>query len=335
MTDITETAELAFESTAPQAGPAAEPHGSRTVSVPYIQRAPGLAAAAVAEPTGTVRPACGGDADCGCGCGGARKAAAAQGFVYVIGDVRASFPSQSLEQEFRAVANLRPTAPISQIELYRVLSQAPNIYIARDMCWVLKVDTVDVYLVVPRSFVELSDLIMALQPNATEISHTLVVGTLGPVAPPEFCNGVQLPVTTATQVYHFTNAALIESIREHARQIGKDLPEEVVRNTLIVMQQLGDNTGQTDEFRAINFMTVRSLDIYVIAADLFKEQPPFQLSSVSAQNSQLSGARRLVDVIFVFNNTVSNEIRRYFARVDVTGLFPFLASPVQQYFEHP
>ncbi|HEX6750293.1 MAG TPA: hypothetical protein VF092_23570 [Longimicrobium sp.] len=333
MTDATET----LDGAAPQAAGA-----PLLDSIPGTPVAPGLAPAAVPDPT-SVRPACGDGGDCGCGCGGARKAGGCGcgggggpvGFVYAIGDVRARFPDQSLEQEFRAVAGLRSDAAISRRELYTVLSQAPNIYIARDMCWVFLVEGVEVYLVVPRSFVELSDLIMALQPDPTERTNTLVVGTLGPVAPASMCNGVQLPLVNATQVYHYTNAALIQSIIEHARVIGTTLPEDVVRQTLLVLQELGDNTGQSDEHRAINFMTVRALDIYVTAAELFEEPRPFQIASVSAQPSRLSGTRRIVDVIFSFNNTVSNEVRRYFARVDVTGLFPFLASPVQQYFDRP
>ncbi len=49
---------------------------------------------------------------------------------------------------------------------------------------------------------------------------------------------------------------------------------------------------------------------------------------------QLSGTRKIVDVIFSYENRSNRAVQKWFTRVDVTEEFPFLVSPLQQYIEH-
>jgi hypothetical protein len=297
--------------------------GSR-IQVPALQRS-------VAPARQALEPACGDDADCGCG---KAMAAGPAGFVYAMGTVTGRFPNQSLEQEFRAAwGSTAYNGPITQADLYRVLSQGQNLYIARDMCWVFQVENVDVYLTVPRSYVELSDLILALAPTPGEVSAALIVGVLGPMAPPSACNGLVLPVVTADQVFYFTFNAFIDNIVAQAAREGKDVTKEAAVKAFYILQQMADNNGHTDEYRAINFIAFRNLDIYVKETQM--EQESYQLATVQAQPSLLTGTRRIVDVIFIYNNTVSNSVQRFFARVDVTGEWPFLVTGIQPYFDHP
>lgn len=308
--------------------------------VPAPVRAP---AGALREPVHAVPeilPQDGGG-DCGCGCGGRKKAGdcgckgvAAREFVYAVGTVQARFPSLSLEQEFRSAwGATHYSGPISQADIYRVLSQGQNLYIAREMCWVFQIEDVDVYLLSPRSYVELSDLILALAPSPTDVSLSLIVGPLGPTAPPDLCNGLELPIVTCNQVFYFTVREFIKSIIEHAERIGKTVTEEAAEQAFGILSQLLDNNGQTDEHRAINYMAFRTLDIYVKETEV--EAKGFKLANVQAQPSRLSGTRRIVDVIFIYNNVTSNEVQQFFARVDVTGQFPFLVTGLQPYFDRP
>jgi len=59
----------------------------------------------------------------------------------------------------------------------------------------------------------------------------------------------------------------------------------------------------------------------------------FSLSSVDVRPSRLTGARKIVDVIFSFSERKTNFAEKYFTRVDVTEEFPFLASPLALYYD--
>ncbi len=99
------------------------------------------------------------------------------------------------------------------------------------------------------------------------------------------------------------------------------------------MTLLADNTGQTDEHRAINYLTFKSSMLY--ANEITLEARNFRLNSVVAQPDPLSGTRRIQDVIFLYANTQTTETQRYFTRVDVTGEFPFLINDIARFYDHP
>ena len=52
------------------------------------------------------------------------------------------------------------------------------------------------------------------------------------------------------------------------------------------------------------------------------------LLAVEVRPSRLSGTRKIVDVIFSYENRANRAIQKWFARVDVTEEFPFLVSPI-------
>jgi PatG C-terminal len=48
----------------------------------------------------------------------------------------------------------------------------------------------------------------------------------------------------------------------------------------------------------------------------------------------LSGARRIVEVIFSYTHRQTDVTEKYFVRVDVTEEFPFLVTKLSPYYEH-
>jgi hypothetical protein len=95
--------------------------------------------------------------------------------------------------------------------------------------------------------------------------------------------------------------------------------------------QLTDNAGATDEHRALNFLLVRYARVYERAAEAFSQD--FSLSAVEARPSSLSGARRIVDVVFSYTNRNTDYTEKAFVRVDVTERFPFLVTKLSPYFD--
>jgi len=285
----------------------------------------------------------------GCGCAKCAGASAPLGYVYAVGAIEARFPSLDVEKELRQVVTDADTRGISESELlYAVLSRGENLYLAREMCWVFQIAGVDTYILQPRSQVELTDLIAAISPNLTDIEWDIVIGLRGGNAPPQMCNGLELPVAMVNQVYSFTMTQFIENV-PLPRRPGFDPADpnykenvkkfrEAVAQAFTRMRQLADNAGETDEHRALNYVSLRYPNIYSLSYE--KENPGTNpgdpvssLTGVEVLPSRLAGARQIKDIVFTFTNRSTSVEEKYFTRVDVTGQFPFLVSPLQIFYD--
>jgi hypothetical protein len=49
--------------------------------------------------------------------------------------------------------------------------------------------------------------------------------------------------------------------------------------------------------------------------------------------SPLSGARKIVDVVFAYTHRKSDFTEKFYVRVDVTEEFPFLVTKMSPYFD--
>jgi len=368
---------------APPAGPAGLAGPAIAVQAPLAPPGAGQAPPigptevprAPIPPAGAIVPAsdcaCGGTGECTC------DTAAPPAYVYAIGTVTARFPSLNIEKEFMQAWGKNPeqVLQISDADKFAVLSQGQNFYLAREMCWVFQSGDIDLYILRPRSYIELTDLVNALSPTPNQVSFALVIGTLGPIAPPSLCNGAQLPIVTCSQVFSFTGQAFINSI---TNEVAKDsaliamisqhlsaqggtgtpatpttpaapapgaattagltqqqqaLVTSAASNAFGVLTLLSDNTGQTDEHRAINYLTFKSLALYT--QEIQMELNGFTLNSVSAQPDPLSGTRHIQDVILLYASTSTTQVQRYFTRIDVSGQFPFMVNDLAIYYDHP
>ena len=97
--------------------------------------------------------------------------------------------------------------------------------------------------------------------------------------------------------------------------------------------QIADNVGATDEHRALNYLTVRYDQIYHRTQSMQDEKYIF--TAVDVRPSRLSGPRKIVDVIFTYESigAALGAPHKWFVRVDVTEEFPFLVTPMQEFFE--
>ena len=86
-------------------------------------------------------------------------------------------------------------------------------------------------------------------------------------------------------------------------------------------------------------MNIALLTIYPVRYDeiyhrtQLMQDENYSFTAVDVRPSRLSGARKIADVIFSYENRANRAIQKWFVRVDVTEEFPFLISPMQQYFE--
>ena len=158
----------------------------------------------------------------------------------------------------------------------------------------------------------------------------VVIGTRGPIAPPELCNGLMVPIVAFDQIYSFDRDALIKEIPRPG-----NIPEEefapAATDLFDRIMQLTDNAGGTDEHRALNYLAVRYPAIYANVAEAFGRNE--SLTAVETRLSPLSGTRKIVDVIFAYTNRNTDVTEKYFVRVDVTEGFPFLVTKISPYYD--
>jgi hypothetical protein len=264
----------------------------------------------------------------------------ASAYIYAIGQVEPRFPSLALEKEFaQATGRAETTGLTDRQALQSVLSERGNRYLARQLCWVLTIEGLETYILVPRDPADLDLLIEAIRPRPSPADVDVVIGERGPIAPPEMCNGLMVPIVAFDQVYSFDRDTLIQGIpRPESTQRGRqqaDAQEEQFRAAAEELfdriMQLADNAGATDEHRALNYLAVRYDRIYAQTAEM--QNRDFALTAVEVRPSRLSGTRRIVDVIFSFANRTTDVTEKYFVRVDVTEEFPFLVTRLSPFYE--
>jgi len=260
--------------------------------------------------------------------------AAAPAYVYALGRVEPRFPSLGVEKELaQAVGRARTAGLTNRQALRTALAERANRYLARQLCWVFTVEGLETYLLVPRDPADLDLLVEAVRETPDPQDLDLVIGVRGPLAPPEACNGLVVPVVAFDQLYSFDRTALLGAIPRPEAVPARQ--EEQFRagaaELFDLLLQLADNAGATDEHRAVNYLAVRYPVVYARAAEARGRNAG--LTDVEVRPSRLSGLRRIVDVVFTFTHRETGVPERHFARVDVTEEFPFLASPLQPFYE--
>lgn len=257
-------------------------------------------------------------------------AAATPRFVYAIGRIEPRFPRPSVEKEFAQAVGRAETAGLTDRQaVQKVLSQKVNRYLARQLCWVMTIEGMETYILVPRDSGDLDLLIEALRTAPSPIDLDCVIGFRGPIAPPEMCNGLMIPIVIFDQIYSFDRDALIKAIpgQENAAEKLGLASEELFDRIM----QMTDNAGGTDEYRALNYLAMRYEAIYTKAAEEFADNA--SLTAVDVRLSPLSGVRKIVDVIFSYTNRTTDVVEKFFVRVDVTDEFPFLVTKLSPYYD--
>jgi len=252
-------------------------------------------------------------------------------YVYAIGGIEPRFPRPSVEKEFAQATGRAETAGLTDRQAFQnVLSQRQNRYLVRQLCWVMTIEGLETYILTPRDPGDLDLLVEALRPNPTPTDLDIVIGVKGPIASPEVCNGLMVPIVAFDQIYSFNREALIQAVPKPENvapeQFGPAAEEVFDR-----IMQMTDNAGATDEHRALNYLAVRYPAIYCKAAEEFARDS--SLTGVEVRPSPLSGARRIVDVIFCYTNRDTDFTEKFFVRVDVTEEFPFLVTKLSSYYD--
>lgn len=252
-------------------------------------------------------------------------------FVYTLGRIEPRFPSPGAEKEFAQVTGRGETKGLTDRQAFQaVLSKRENRYLARQLCWVLTIEGIETYILRPRDPADFDLLIEANRPAPRSTDVDVVIGIRGPIAPPEMCNGLMVPVVLFDQIYSFDVDSLIKAIPKPEKVAAKEFAP-AAEELFMRIQQLADNAGATDEHRALNYLAVRYHAIYAKTAECHGAN--CLLSAVEARPSRLSGTRTVVDVIFAYTNRNTDVTEKFFVRCDMTEEFPFLVTKLSPYYD--
>jgi hypothetical protein len=243
---------------------------------------------------------------------------------------RRDFPTLPLKRNSprRRGARTLPDRPISRLSTPFCRGAKTDIW--RELCWVLTDQGQDTYLLAPRDPGDIDLLIEAIRPAPSPGDLDVVIGLRGPIAPPEMCNGLLVPIVVFDQIYSFDRGALVKAIPKPEGTTSEQFdPAAGVLFDRIM--QMTDNAGATDEHRALNYLAMRYPAIYARAAEQFARD--FSMSGVEVRPSSLSGTRNIVDVIFSYTNRNTDYTEKYLVRCDVTEEFPFLVTKISPYYD--
>jgi hypothetical protein len=252
-------------------------------------------------------------------------------YVYAIGRIEVRFPNLAAEKEFAQATGRTDTAgKTDQQTFHAVLSKRENRYLVRQLCWVLSIQGLETYLLMPRDPSDTDLLVDAIRPTPGPNDIDVVIGMRGPIAPPTMCNGLMVPILIFDQIYSFDRETLIKAIpkpeKANPAQFGPAAEELFNR-----IMQVTDNAGATSEHRALNYLAMRYPAIYAKAAEQFALD--FSLTGVVTRPSPLSSSRHILDVIFSYTNRNTDFMEKFCVRVDVTEEFPFLVNKMAPYYD--
>jgi hypothetical protein len=236
-----------------------------------------------------------------------------------------------VEKEFAQATGRAQTAGLTDSEATKkVLSQPQNRYLIRQLCWVMTIEELDTYILMPHDPADFALLVESLRPVPRKTDVDVLIGMRGPMAHPELCNGLMVPIVTFDQLYSFDRDALMKGIPRPEKTSAKEF-EASAEELFDRIMQLVDNAGATDEHRAVNYLAVRYDRIYAKIAE--KHAANAALTAVDVLPSPLSGVRKVVDVIFSYTDRTTDVVEKFFCRVDVTEEFPFLVTKLSPYYD--
>lgn len=271
----------------------------------------------------------------GCGCAAAEGMNSNGGgmtsYVYAIGSVEARFPNLAAEKEFAQATGRADTAgKTDQQAFHAVLSQRQNRYLVRQLCWVLAIQGLETYLLQPRDPADIDMLIDAIRPTPAPQDIDVIIGMRGPIAPPQMCNGLMVPIVVFDQIYSFGRDQLIKAIPK-PEKMKEEQFSPAAEELFDRIMHMTDNAGATDEHRALNYLAMRYPAIYAKAAEKYSDD--CSLTGVEVIPSSLSGTRKILKAIFSYTHRNTDFTEKFFVRVDVTEEFPFLVTKMSPYYD--
>ena len=247
-------------------------------------------------------------------------------WIYVLGDVDAVIPNLAIEKEiWAAMAQVGTKDLPNEAATQKVLESPSYAYLARNMCYVLRVQEVETYILVPSVPLDYSLLV-----DAAKYEVSAVIGTRGPIAGPEMCNGLTLPIVVVEMVYNFNKPDLISKmpLPPGTDPTGEAKFRAAASETFEYVSQLV-SAGQQDGERALAKILLSDQDFYYTISNAFAQDE--QLLSVNLKPVLSVSPVSQIDVVVTTANRKTGMQRSTFARYNTQTKFPFRVFGWQQH----
>ncbi|MEM9458279.1 MAG: hypothetical protein AAGF11_29150 [Myxococcota bacterium] len=252
--------------------------------------------------------------------------------VYAIGRIRPFFPAIDIEKEYQQLlpSSLPGDVTTEDQRLHYVLEKHP--FLAREMGWMFYVADVSTYYLIPSTPLDLDALVDSIVPkDPTATPYDVIIGAHQPTV------ASSLPGVGLTWTFQFSLPELVSTVSSRLRGQGvQGIPSTAqVTEIFTGMLQLANNTGDLDEHRALNYVSVNYPDVYIAQSTSLGpvSMNNGYFSGVEARRSTLGGQRSIVDVILNYKDPSNGLTSSYYVSVDVEGEFPFLVTKLQPYLE--
>src|SRR5262249_47685577 len=115
--------------------------------------------------------------------------------VYAFGNVEARYPNEWVEKEVAQAIGRAETAGVTgRGAVYNLLSDPNYLYLVRHLCFVMRIQGLETYILRPLHDDGFHHLVEALRPTSHSPNIHVVIGVKGGIAPPERCSGLMVPL---------------------------------------------------------------------------------------------------------------------------------------------
>jgi len=252
-------------------------------------------------------------------------------FAYAIGRVEPRFPSIGVEKEVAQAAGARESRGALDRELLsQVLEESENRYLADQLCWVFVAQGIDAFTLHWRDVADRDRLIDGIGAAEEPSAIDAVVGWVGSGPDAGICRSLGLPSVGIVQLLSFGREEFVSGVPA-PKDMGEKEFRAAVGSVFDRIARRSDNTGQSDEHRALNYVALRYPALYGVAAEVFSKE--MSLVTIDVRRIAAGGARRVVELRLIFRGRRDDVVEQYRCRVDVTEVFPFLISPLEPTFD--
>lgn len=290
-------------------------------------------------------------------------------FIYVLGQVKADFPSMGVQREFErcwlAIEKDKPGSPFLPAEyqpgpepawgdksdqevIFQILSSRRYRYLARELKWTLinsycinslkqSLFENDIYLLEPSEY-NMSALVGAMKSQCKCSGECQCdPDSLRPetliVGISRLAHSGDLNKLTIHKVKQMDPEKLSDQIKDITRYDSSMDIKQVIED----IHALADNEGNTDQDRAVNYVLcnnpliyIKTQDIYYANSERRNTQPQARFMGIRTQ-AERSGERHFVKVVFDYQHLNSGATESWCSLVDVTDEYPFLLTGFKPY----
>ncbi len=241
--------------------------------------------------------------------------------VTAVGTVGTLFRNLSVEKEFAQLLGRKDFKGFTdRATIHSVLSRPENRYLAREMCFTLtpyNAGPSPAYVLWPEQAEDLALLVDTLSRSPSASEFDVVKGEIRGYAPPDMCNGEQIPLLVFKQLYSITWRMFIESM-PHPDDIPAEKFDAAAEE--VFYRILRGASNATGPALALAFAALQYGGLYQLAARKIDDN--FSLARIGVTQLPRDRDRAEIRLTFVKRDTGFNEC--YCFAVNYGGPFDYL-----------